>query len=526
VADIGPYVLVLATALVSGAGGYLSSSLRTRAAGRTAARLVHAELLQNSASVIYYRNTDRLLVPSVRRTAWDANSEALARLPHAGAFTAVSESYQALEGITYVAKASDDGVPADLVTLLERAIGRLVTGLEVCGREAGLDEDAVGAEIRAFGARDARDTKGDATHWRQTPLAILAISAIMEDRPRTTARTPLITPPAAPPAPAPAPPIAAAPAPAPAGGEAQPDRVPHAWPDRELRGRPRRLIADARHSTSLTGLAVVRREGEPNCGDPAADEAYEALGVSYDFFYGVLGLDSYDGRGAELKGVVHYGTNYQNLFWDGQQIVYGDGDDEIFRRFTYGLDATARDVMMAAMQHILPLEFRGQPGALLTSIADVFGVLVKQFRLEQTVEQADWLLGAEMFHSRPGIRGLRSLAEPGTAFDDDLLGKDQQPAHMRDFVRLPNTSENDNGGVHLNCGIPNRAFYLAATAIGGYAWEGAAPIWFQAVHDPKLTKASGFRGFAAATVRAAGSHAADVKSAWDAVGVTAHRPEP
>jgi hypothetical protein len=520
VTDIGPYVLVVATALVSGAGGYLSSSLRTRAAGRTAARLVHAELLQNSASVIYYRNTDRLLVPSVRRTAWDANSEALARLPHAGAFTAVSESYQALEGITYVAQASADGVPADLASLLERAIARLVTGLEVCGREAGLDDDAVDAEIGAFAARDARDGKGDdAAHWRQTPLAILAISAIMEDRPRTVTSPVHATPaPATPASPAP---VATAP-----DDEVQPARVHHAWPDRAVRGRPHRLILDARSSTSLSGLAVVRREGDPDCGDPAADEAYEALGVSYDFFYGVFGLDSYDGKGAELKGVVHYGTNYQNLFWDGQQIVYGDGDDEIFRRFTYGLDATARDVMLAAMQQILPLEFRGQPGALLTSIADVFGVLVKQFRREEPAEQADWLLGDEMFHSRPGIRGLRSLAEPGTAFDDELLGKDQQPAHMRDFVRLPNTPENDNGGVHVNCGIPNRAFYLAATAIGGYAWEGAGRIWFQAVHDPKLTTASGFRGFAAATVRAAGSHAPAVKAAWDAVGVTARRPEP
>ncbi|MGZ4508539.1 MAG: M4 family metallopeptidase [Blastococcus sp.] len=495
-ADIGPYLLVLATALVSGAGGYLSGSLRTRAAGRTAARLVHAELLQNSASVIYYRNTDRLLVPSVRRTAWDANSEALARLPQAGAFTAVSESYQALEGISYVAQASGDGVPADLTALLERAIGRLVTGLEVCGHAAGLDDDAVEAEVRALAPTD---TTGDAAaHWRQTPLAILAISAIMEDRSRTVA----------------------APAPAPSGGVDRPERARHAWPDRSLRGRPKRLILDALHSTSLTGLAVVRREGEPDCGDPAADEAYDALGVSYDFFYGVLGLDSYDGKGAELRGVVHYGTNYQNVFWNGQQLVYGDGDDEIFRRFTYALDATARDVMLAAMQHIRPLEFRGQPGALLTSIADVFGVLVKQFRREESVERADWLLGAEMFHPRPGIRGLRSLAEPGTAFDDDLLGKDRQPAHMRDFVRLPNTPENDNGGVHVNCGIPNRAFYLAAAAIGGYAWEGAGRIWFQAVRDPKLTERSGFQSFAGATVRAAGEHEEEVRAAWHEVGVS------
>ena len=87
---------------------------------------------------------------------------------------------------------------------------------------------------------------------------------------------------------------------------------------------------------------------------------------------------------------------------------------------------------------------------------------------------------------------------------------------MNDYVR----TEDDNGGVHLNCGIPNHAFYLVATALGGNAWETAARIWFDAVHDPKLTDRSGFRAFAAATIRAAGEHAGDVRAAWREVGVS------
>jgi Zn-dependent metalloprotease len=129
----------------------------------------------------------------------------------------------------------------------------------------------------------------------------------------------------------------------------------------------------------------------------------------------------------------------------------------------------ARLVHAELLQQILPLGFSRQPGALLTSIADVFGVPVNQFRREESVGTSDWLLGDAMFHPRPGIDGVRSLVEPGTAFDDEVLGKDQQPAHRRDFVRLPDT--NDNGGVHLDCEIPNHALYLAAMAIGGYAWE-------------------------------------------------------
>jgi Zn-dependent metalloprotease len=279
------------------------------------------------------------------------------------------------------------------------------------------------------------------------------------------------------------------------------------------------LILDARNGTDLAAAVVVRREGDADCGDAAADEAYDALGVAYDFFYGVYGVDSIDGEGGEMRAVVHFGTNFQNLFWNGTEIVYGDGDGQIFRRFTYGLDATARDFALAVMQHVRPLEFRGQPGALVTSIADVFGVLVKQYRRGESVAEADWMLGDAMFHPRPGIRGMRSLAQPGTAYDDDLLGRDQQPAHMRDFVRLPNTPENDNGGVHVNCGIPNHAFYLVAVALGGNAWETAGRIWFDAVHDPKLTERSGFQGFAGATVRAAGEYAEEVRAAWHEVGV-------
>ena len=124
------------------------------------------------------------------------------------------------------------------------------------------------------------------------------------------------------------------------------------------------------------------------------------------------------------------------MFWNGRQIVYGDGDDEIFRQFTCGLDATARDVMLAAMQHILPLEFHGQsvrarrpPSGMCSGCWSSSSVA----RRAWTGRTGCWATGCST--PWPGIRGLRSLAEPGTAFDDDRLGKDQQPAHMRGFAR-------------------------------------------------------------------------------------------
>jgi Zn-dependent metalloprotease len=123
-----------------------------------------------------------------------------------------------------------------------------------------------------------------------------------------------------------------------------------------------------------------------------------------------------------------------------------------------------------------------------------------------------------------GVHGkaLRSMAEPGTAFDDPVLGKDSQPATMDDYVR----TVDDNGGVHTNSGIPNRAFYLVATKLGGNAWERAGRIWYDSVRDPTLSRTSSFRRFAALTERVAkrlygdgGDEAKAVADAWKEVGV-------
>src|SRR5699024_6933438 len=113
-------------------------------------------------------------------------------------------------------------------------------------------------------------------------------------------------------------------------------------------------------------------------------------------------------------------------------------------------------------------------GALNESLSDVFGSLIKQYTLGQTAADADWLIGTGLLAPRVTGKALRSMKEPGTAYDDDVLGKDPQPSTMDGYV---NTGR-DNGGVHINSGIPNRAFYLVATALGGNAWERAGQIWY------------------------------------------------
>ena len=108
------------------------------------------------------------------------------------------------------------------------------------------------------------------------------------------------------------------------------------------------------------------------------------------------------------------------------------------------------------------------------SIADVFGALTEQYGEGQTADQATWLIGEGLFTEAVEGRALRSMSAPGTAYDDDVLGKDPQPGHLDDYVE----TTDDNGGVHLNSGIPNRALFLVADALGGRAWERAGQVWY------------------------------------------------
>jgi Zn-dependent metalloprotease len=284
---------------------------------------------------------------------------------------------------------------------------------------------------------------------------------------------------------------------------------------------PQRQIFDAQSNETLPGL-LIRAEGGAPTGDPAADEAYDGLGATHNYFRDVHQRNSIDGSGMDLRATVHYGNHYENAFWNGRQMVFGDGDGQIFRRFTCSLDIIAHELGHGVNETETGLVYMFQPGALDEHLADVWGSLVKQWTLRQDAATADWLIGADLLG--PSVNGiaLRSMKAPGTAFDDAVLGRDPQPGHMDDFV----TTWHDNGGVHINSGIPNRAFYLAASALGGYAWEKAGAIWYHALFDPRIKDDTDFARFAQVTIDSAakvpGSTPADVQAvteAWAAVGV-------
>ncbi|WP_319053834.1 M4 family metallopeptidase [Streptomyces europaeiscabiei] len=285
-------------------------------------------------------------------------------------------------------------------------------------------------------------------------------------------------------------------------------------------GTPHRTIHDARHGTDLPGRKV-RGEGEEPGKDATVNRAYAGLGATYELFWKSFERDSIDGNGLPLDATVHYERDYNNAFWNGEQMVFGDGDGEIFLDFTIPIDVIGHELSHGVTQYTANLTYFGQPGALNESMSDVFGALIKQYTLGQTAAEADWLIGAGLLAPRVTGTALRSMRAPGTAYDDDVLGKDPQPATMDGYVR----TGRDNGGVHINSGIPNHAFYLAATALGGYAWERAGRIWYDVLIGGELSQQALFVDFATLTVKAAkdrygqGDELTAVLKAWEQVGV-------
>jgi Zn-dependent metalloprotease len=289
-------------------------------------------------------------------------------------------------------------------------------------------------------------------------------------------------------------------------------------------GAGRRTIFDAKNSRSLPAAAVARTEDSQPSTDDSVNRAFDGFGFTRAFLKEILQRDSIDGKGMRLDGYVHFGVKFNNAFWNGQQMVFGDGDGVLFTDFTKSIDVIAHELAHGITEFTAGLEYANQPGALNESISDVFGTLVKQWVLKQKADAADWLIGADVLTPRIKADALRSMKAPGTAYDNDLLGRDPQPAHMKDYVELPNTDEGDNGGVHVNSGIPNKAFYLVATKIGGFAWEAPAQIWYESLKAANVT--TQFQQFADITHTQAGrlygvggTEQKAVLEAWKEVGL-------
>ncbi|MBK9476398.1 MAG: M4 family metallopeptidase [Tetrasphaera sp.] len=288
-----------------------------------------------------------------------------------------------------------------------------------------------------------------------------------------------------------------------------------------------REIHDAEHGADLPGR-LVRGEGDPATEDASVTRAYDGLGATWQLWFEAFERSSLDDKGLGLVATVHYRRGYDNAFWNGEQMVFGDGDGEVFADFTSSLDVIGHELAHGVTQYTSGLNYQDESGALNEHVSDVFGVLVKQHVLGQNAADADWLVGAELL--LPGVkgRGLRDMLHPGTAYDDPRLGKDPQPATYADYIQ----TTADHGGVHLNSGIPNRAFATYALALGGPAWGDAGLVWHDTITGD-IRADCDFATFAALTLAAAtarfGPESVQVRelaAAWALVEVVPAAPAP
>ncbi|MEP3209962.1 MAG: M4 family metallopeptidase [Maribacter sp.] len=231
-------------------------------------------------------------------------------------------------------------------------------------------------------------------------------------------------------------------------------------------GEGDRFVYDSQ-KRSQQRVLLVRKEGEGATNDASVDKAYETSGFVRDFFKNTFGLNSIDDNGLDVISNVHYGKDYNNAFWDGDEMTYGDGDGIEFKDFASAIDVVAHELAHGITQFLANLEYRSQSGALNEHFSDVFGTIIKQKYLKQDISEADWLIGDTIVTDKfPGV-AIRSMKAPGTANDFD-----SQPAHMDNYY----TGNADNQGVHINSGIPNKAFYLCCLEIG---LDECALIWFE-----------------------------------------------
>src|SRR5262245_18957206 len=175
-------------------------------------------------------------------------------------------------------------------------------------------------------------------------------------------------------------------------------------PNATAAGEKRRTVFDAKNTEPDPPQGIrVRGEEDPPVGDPAVNEAFDGLGATYDFYKQVFSRNSIDGNGLRLAAIVHYGDGFNNAFWNGQVMVFGDGDQDLFTSFTKSLDVIAHELTHGVTENTAGLIYHKQPGALSESISDVFDSLVKQWSLKQDAASADWLIGEEVF--TPGLKG-------------------------------------------------------------------------------------------------------------------------
>jgi len=272
-------------------------------------------------------------------------------------------------------------------------------------------------------------------------------------------------------------------------------------------------VFNCNHASTLPGVPV---NNPGTSADATAKRAFAQSSDVADFYMKLFGRNSVDNAGKTLLSSIHFSIKYNNAFWNGTQMVYGDGDGNIFLDFTKAPDVIGHELTHGVTQYSAGLNYTNEPGGLNESISDVFGSMFRQWQANQDVTKADWLIGKE-------IMGPGALAKGFTCLRDM-----SNPAAKHCLAPQPTNYSQYKPGMdpHYSSGIPNFAFYKAATAIGGKSWDKTGKIWYMALtgFPPKPSMTMTF--FAGRTRTLAKSLfsndpkiATAVDKAWKAVGL-------
>jgi vibriolysin len=292
-----------------------------------------------------------------------------------------------------------------------------------------------------------------------------------------------------------------------------------------------RRVHHGNNTTSLPGT-LRRSEGGAATADVHIDENYDHLGTTYNCYKTLFNRDSYNNAGAALTSTVHHSTNYVNAFWNGTQMVYGDGNGVDSGMLGRDLDVTVHELTHAVTDSESDLVYSNESGALNEAMSDIFAAVCESWTRTPsfTIDPDVWKIGEDIW--TPGTAGdaLRYMANP------------TQDGSSKDYYPTRYTGTSDNGGVHWNSGIANLAFQLLAqggthprgvttTVVPGIGVELAARIFYKANTDI-FTSSTNFAGAKTGTEQAAvqlgydANIQAAVTKAWEAVGVGIVVPPP
>jgi Zn-dependent metalloprotease len=280
-----------------------------------------------------------------------------------------------------------------------------------------------------------------------------------------------------------------------------------------LAAAPKVTVYDCAHKHTLPGTPLPSPK---TAQDPTAQRSFKATSSLAKFFKTVFKRNSIDDAGMTLMSSIHYGQRYNNAFWNGAQMVYGDGDGKLFLDFTGSNDVIGHELTHGITQHTLQLGYSGDAGGLNESLSDCFGSMFRQWKARQSVEQADWLIGAGLLGPTARKRGytcLRNMANPA---DKQALAP--QPTQYSQIT--------PGMDPHYSSGPPNLAFCTACTTLGGRSWERIGQVWYHVLTTSGAQADMSMPAFAARCRQLAGQLypkapqvLAAVNKGWKTVGL-------